>query len=120
MGELRTTGSIVYELAMIGEGVFQYAIYNRPHLWDVAAGLLLLKEAGGLVLVQEPSSKTWTKFNGFYTHSEEEFPSHSELRSWRVPIIAGTTTAVDFIATGLKRRNQLIRKTSRKLKGLFR
>ena len=121
VGELRTTGSIVYEMAMISEGVFQYGVYNRPQIWDVAAGVLLLKEAGGLVLIQQPSSKEWMRFNHFFAHFEEEdFPGHTELKSWRVIIIAGTTAAVKFMTSGLKRRNPLIRRTWRQFKGLFR
>ena len=37
-GELRTTGSIAYELAMVGRGVMQYGIFGAPRMWDMAAG----------------------------------------------------------------------------------
>ena len=49
-GELRMTGSIAYELAMVAKGVTQYTITTAPFVWDAAAGSLLVKEAGGIVL----------------------------------------------------------------------
>ena len=37
-GELRMTGSIAYELAMVAKGVTQYTITTAPFLWDAAGG----------------------------------------------------------------------------------
>ena len=38
LGDLRTTGSAGYELAMTARGVFDYAVFNGPWVWDLAAG----------------------------------------------------------------------------------
>ena len=47
IGELRSPGSVAYELAMTASGVIQYAIFTSPWVWDVAAGITLVTEAGG-------------------------------------------------------------------------
>ena len=50
IGEMRVTGSIAYELAMTARGVLQYSVTTGPHLWDVAAGIVLVLEAGGIAM----------------------------------------------------------------------
>ena len=49
-GEVRTTGSIAYELAMTARGVLQYAMFGAPRLWDMVGGALAVEEAGGFVM----------------------------------------------------------------------
>jgi len=51
-GEVRTTGSIAYELAMTARGVLQYAMFGAPRLWDMAGGALAVVEAGGTVMTR--------------------------------------------------------------------
>ena len=46
VGEVRNTGSIAYDLAMVATGVLQYSIAAGPYLWDVAGGAVLVIEAG--------------------------------------------------------------------------
>lgn len=45
---LRNTGSTAFQLALVAEGSMAAAFGKRVHLWDVAAGALLVREAGGL------------------------------------------------------------------------
>jgi len=45
LGNIRVTGSIAYEIAMVCLGVFDYAVFFAPKLWDVAAGYLLAYES---------------------------------------------------------------------------
>ena len=51
LGEPRIMGSIACELALVARGVLQYSLLTAPRVWDVAAGVLLVQEAGGDVLV---------------------------------------------------------------------
>lgn len=44
---LRTTGSAALDLAYVAAGRFDAAWYPELSWWDVAAGILLIKEAGG-------------------------------------------------------------------------
>ena len=52
-GEARNLGSIVAEIAMVATGGFQYAVFGGPKLWDVAAGAVIVREAGGAALTWE-------------------------------------------------------------------
>ena len=119
VGEMRTTGSIAYELVTISQGIFQYGVYSRPKLWDVAGGLLILQEAGGSVLVQQPRAKRWQQFDRFRTARAQELPTHSELRSWNATLVAGTSTAAAFVAVGLRQRPYRLRRLWRRLRRLL-
>jgi myo-inositol-1(or 4)-monophosphatase len=46
----RVMGSTALDLAMVAEGVAAASIANVPKVWDVAAGVLLVREAGGVVV----------------------------------------------------------------------
>ena len=119
VGEMRTTGSVAYELAMISRGVFQYGMFNRPRLWDVAGGLLIVQEAGGSVLLQQSGIKGWQQFDQFHTSKTQELPTHGELRSWNALLVVGTTEAATFVAKGLTQRRYRLRRFWRSLRRLF-
>jgi myo-inositol-1(or 4)-monophosphatase len=46
---LRNTGSTILHLALVASGVLAGAFAKRTKIWDVAAGALLVQEAGGVV-----------------------------------------------------------------------
>ena len=52
LGEVRGTGSIAHELALTASGVFEYTVVTRTHLWDVVAGIALVKSAGGEAMIE--------------------------------------------------------------------
>ena len=60
IGEVRVSGSIAYELAMTARGVLQYAVTTGPHLWDVAGGVPIVMEAGGLVMSGRRADRRWS------------------------------------------------------------
>lgn len=45
----RRTGSAAYDLALVAQGVFDFYWEENIKPWDIAAGVLLVKEAGGIV-----------------------------------------------------------------------
>ena len=47
--KMRVFGSVALTLAEIAEGKFDAMIINEANWWDIAAGCLLIKEAGGQV-----------------------------------------------------------------------
>lgn len=55
---VRRLGAAVIEAIWIASGRADYSVLHGIHLWDVAAGALIVKEAGGLVL--RPDGKEWT------------------------------------------------------------
>lgn len=120
VGEVRTTGSVAYELAMTSQGTFQYAVFSRPKLWDVAGGLLVVQEAGGSVLVQQPGIRGWQQFERFHTAKAHEPPTHGELRAWSATLVAGTTEAAGFVAAGLRYRRYRLRRLWRRIRRMLR
>ena len=55
---VRHTGCAALDLAYVGSGKFDGYFHNTINLWDIAAGLILIKEAGGMI---EISNKTNNK-----------------------------------------------------------
>ena len=112
-GDVRVSGSVVYELAMATLGVFRYSLLAAPRVWDVAAGAVIVPEAGGSVLVSQGGGPGW----GPLTHvgpswnnvdgGREGSPSVKELRAWAKPIIVGRKDAVEAVAANLYVRRSL-------------
>ena len=44
---MRNTGSAALDLAYVGSGRLDGYFHNNINLWDIAAGILIVKEAGG-------------------------------------------------------------------------
>jgi myo-inositol-1(or 4)-monophosphatase len=47
--KFRSLGSMSMELALVSAGAIDGVVANRPHLWDIAPGVVLVEEAGGVV-----------------------------------------------------------------------
>ena len=111
-GELRTTGSTVYELAMVARGVVQYSFTGAPHLWDAAAGAVLIAEAGGLVMTAErrpsriplvPSSMEWSELVSFFPDWDWGV-TLDRMRRWRGPMLSGSPSITRYVASNLRPR----------------
>lgn len=87
--EVRNLGSIALELAMASCGVFQYAFFSNPKVWDVAAGVLLVKEAGGLAFTRQPKERNWLPLERFQTQPGNSGEILENLRSWSSPLVVG-------------------------------
>ena len=112
-GEVRTTGSIAYELAMTARGVLQYAMFGAPRLWDMAGGALAVVEAGGTVMTRFRGEKRWHPMGCLVPSWEEKTPTMKELRGWMAPLVVGNQKVAPMIADNVKRRfslSSLIRK----------
>ena len=46
---MRTTGCAALDLAYVGSGRLDGFFYNKINLWDIAAGVLIVDEAGGTI-----------------------------------------------------------------------
>ena len=46
---IRNTGSAALDLAYVSSGRFDGCLHKNVNLWDIAAGTILIKEAGGIV-----------------------------------------------------------------------
>jgi myo-inositol-1(or 4)-monophosphatase len=85
LGEPRNTGSICYELAMVAGGGFQYAAFAGPRVWDVAAGVLLVREAGGEALTWR--GRRWRRFDRFAPPPPRKDGNPTTLRDWARPVL---------------------------------
>ena len=103
-GEVRTTGSIAYELAMTACGVLQYAVIGGPRMWDMAAGALTVVEAGGTVMTRLLGQKRWGKMDSLVPTWNEKPPTLKELRQWVAPLVAGNNHAAPLVANNLRPR----------------
>ena len=115
-GEVRTTGSIAYELAMTARGVLQYAMFGAPRLWDMVGGALAVEEAGGLVMTRFRGEKRWHPMGSLVPTWETHPPSMKELRNWAAPLVAGNPKVAPLIADNVKRRfslNHQVKKMTR-------
>ncbi len=88
--KFRCFGSMSLELAYVAQGTIDLMLANRPHLWDIAPGGLLVEEAGGVV-------------RGF--DGEAVFPFTDEIAiaaEQRYRIVAGGVSAVESVLPHLR------------------
>jgi len=113
--DARTTGSCTAELMLIASGALRAGIMVRPSIWDVAAGTLIVREAGGTVLTWQ--ERQWRPFTRF----EPELPTRGKggaaLRHWGRPLLMGAPEAVERIEARLAWHPRLPRRLQ-KLFGL--
>ena len=126
VGELRTSGSIAYELAMVARGVLQYAFTTSPRLWDVAGGAVLVAEAGGLLMVGRrtggriplmPPRLHWRALDSFMSGWESGTVRLKDVRHWSAPMVAGSPGIARFVTKNVAVRSSLRRRLSRALRG---
>lgn len=60
--DTRKLGSAALELAFVGMGRSESYMTSRISLWDIAAGILFVKEAGGDILHLDGSPYEWKEF----------------------------------------------------------
>ena len=116
-GETRTMGSIACEMVLVAKGVFQYSIFGGSRIWDVAAGVVLAREAGGAVV--EWRGGEWRplqKFEGS-PRDGDEGPQQA-LRRWSAPLLVGGPEAVNYLSPRLGLRRRRFRSLVRRLRSL--
>lgn len=112
-GEARNLGSIVAEIAMVATGGFQYAVFGGPKLWDVAAGAVIVREAGGTALTWEGGK--WRPIDRFRAPKPDPIrkpkpgekiqpPKPKTLRDWSQPVLVAGPGAAGHVARGLAPR----------------
>lgn len=108
MGDARTTGSIAYEMALVATGVLQYAIFGAPKIWDVAAGVLIVKEAGGEALLRKSKPGRWEPIHSFLA-ADSRGPQDGDLRKWTSGLLIGNASVARFVAGNLRPPPKLFR-----------
>lgn len=88
--ETRKTGSAALECALVAAGLLEVASFASPNIWDVAAGITLVRAGGGVIY--EHKKEGWRRL--------EKFPAGAstlrieDLQRWRSPLIVGSEHAV--------------------------
>ncbi len=116
LGEPRIMGSIACELALVARGVLQYSLLTAPRVWDVAAGVLLVQEAGGEVLAWRDGS--WRPFERFAVSPAGggRDPRGGGLRGPGHPLLAGGRGIAAHVASRIRpRRRPLLATLARRL-----
>ncbi len=103
-GEARSLGSIVYEMGLVATGGFHYAAFRAPKIWDVAGGVVLVKEAGGVALRYSRSRGGWFPIQTFVAPPPQEAGQPRSLRRWGGPVLVGAAPVVGAIAPHLTPR----------------
>lgn len=113
LGELRMTGSTCYEMMMVATGSMQYALNGYSSVWDYAAGLVLVREAGGVSMTPGPNG--WREITGWQQFFTKEPDAFKQMRSWKGNILSSSHTTAKFVSTNLtpKRRPGLLRRAWR-------
>ncbi|MFQ5896469.1 MAG: inositol monophosphatase family protein, partial [Nitrospinota bacterium] len=106
VGEVRALGSIAYELASVARGAVQFTLLGGPSIWDVAAGVLLVREAGGEVLARRPRTNEWHPLLRFGPGFNRPPGSLKELRRWRQSLLAANPELARFAAARLRARGR--------------
>ena len=83
---MRRTGSTALDLALVAGGNADIVICGNVHFWDIAAGALLIREAGGLLV----DSKGRTAF---------------DFCKLTPPFVAGAASAFSAYVTALKKHS---------------
>lgn len=101
-GEIRGPGSIAYEMAMVASGAIQYALFASPRLWDVAAGVVLVREAGGAALTYSQKYNRWEDLGPIPILQSDNEGETGDLRKWSSPIMVGNRDLIEYLGEGLR------------------
>lgn len=108
LGEIRVMGSIACEMVMVASGVLQYSLFMGSRIWDVAAGVVLIREAGGEVL--EWLEGEWRPFTDFVVTSQQGGTVGAQaLRRWGAPLLVGGLGIVTELASRIRPKRPIIR-----------
>lgn len=116
IGEYRSLGSIAIEMAFVGTGTLQYAIFGSPRLWDVAAGALIVQEAGATALMR--GRHAWSPLERFEPRGEATTKAEG-YRRWSSPLIVGDDAAAHYIAGAAPSGGGVKRMIGKFLRGQF-
>ncbi len=99
LADSRSLGSITAELALVAAGSLRLAIFVQPKIWDVAAGALLVAEAGGRVLIWR--DRRWQPLDRYEPMPPSKGTAPPTLRTWSRPVLVGAPALADRAAASL-------------------
>ncbi len=116
LGEIRMTGSTCYELMMAATGSMQYVINGYSNVWDYAAGLVIVKEAGGISMLPGPDG--WSEMTGWGALYASDVETSKRMRSWKGSVLSASPQIARFVSENLvARRPGLLKRAWRSVAG---
>ena len=97
--DARTLGSCTAEVVLVAAGTLRAGIFIRPSIWDVAAGVTIVREAGGSALTWQDGH--WQPLRQFNPKPPAKGNGPTTLRNWRQPLLLGAPDAVERITARL-------------------
>ncbi len=76
--DTRRTGSAAIECAFVAAGLLEAARFDKPNIWDIAGGIVLVQAGGGRILTRRGGG--WSPFERF---------EGTDLRRWMQPLLIG-------------------------------
>ena len=89
---------------MAGCGGRECAGFGGRRRWDMAAGALAVREAGGTVMTRSPKEKGWHVRDNLVHTWQEKPPTLKELRRWAAPLVVGNNQVAPLLAANLRPR----------------
>ena len=102
-GDVRVTGSASHEMANVGTGLYQYAIGGAAAVWDFAAAIIIVREAGGEAMILAADG-SWRDFYGWSQPYANDVATFKRLRDWRGIMLASHPETIRFIAENVQFR----------------
>lgn len=99
LGEVRVTGSTCYEMFMVATGSMQYALSGWANVWDFAAGLAIVQEAGGVTMTLDGGG--WRPFTGWGGMFNGDAETSRRLRRWKGPVLSAAPATARFLSENL-------------------
>jgi fructose-1,6-bisphosphatase/inositol monophosphatase family enzyme len=112
IGQIRITGSIVYEMILVSKGVLQLSIFGAPHIWDIAAGIVIIKESGGEVFQWQ--GKSWEPLKKLLDQSSPD----SSLNTTK-PIMIGSKQIVRNMSSIIVVKLSLMKRLTYAIKSIL-
>jgi myo-inositol-1(or 4)-monophosphatase len=93
--DARSLGSCTAELVLVACGVLRATLFLSPAIWDIAAGAVIVSEAGGHVLTWQ--NHAWQPLTQCEPAPPPKGTAPPSLRYWSAPFLAGAPDALERI-----------------------
>ena len=118
--DVRVSGSAVFEIALLAVGVIDGAYLNNMRLWDIVAGMALLRAAKKETWLK--SKKTWIQIKNELDGKIPLPENPKNIQKWRGTIVAGKKDDVLMLKQRFSSKKiikELVSRTCMQLKALI-